>query len=238
MDNGLEYVVGDNSRPPLMNSQNEYWPLISTVANNGHAGLVILPRWSNPIYYNCDKPACTLAEWITTSGGWGDFSSLLAFSRTTYTRHLLALRHDPFMFHQANMRHGDTPSTTVGSQTANMSLLQIFVEVLLQEMMRLTTWPIVTIKHDDIGVEFMKRMTLDACEPKMSYTITSGAITAVTVKANGNTCSVPVPVTFPVAATASGATTTNEQRGSDPLTVWTTLSGSTVTFSLSTPITV
>jgi hypothetical protein len=42
-----------------------------------------------------------------------------------------------FMFHQANMRQGDTPSFTVGSTTGNLSLLQIWVEVILQEMMRL-----------------------------------------------------------------------------------------------------
>jgi len=53
------------------------------------------PYKANPIYFNCDLAACTLAEWINTSGGWGDFNSLLEFSRTTYTRHLLAVRHDP-----------------------------------------------------------------------------------------------------------------------------------------------
>lgn len=237
MDNGLAYVVGDNSRRPLSNTQNEYWPLISNVANNGYAGLVIIPRWSSPIYFNCDLADCTLAEWIKTSGGWGDFNSLLEFSRRTYTRHLLALRHDPFMFHQANMRQGDTPSFTVGSKTGNLSLLQIFTEVLLQELTRLTTWPVVTLKQDDLAVQYTNRMTRDACQPNLSYTITNGRITAATVKANGNTCSVPIPATFPVTATASGATTTNEKLGSDPLIVWTTLRGNAVKFTLSAPIT-
>jgi len=61
------------------------------------------------------------------------------------------------MFHQANMRHGDTASFTVGTQTDNFSLLQIFVEVVLQELMRLTTWPIVTLKHDDLAKQFVDR---------------------------------------------------------------------------------
>jgi hypothetical protein len=38
---------------------------------------------------------CTSQEWIDTSGGWGDFESLVDFLRTEYTRHLLGLRHDP-----------------------------------------------------------------------------------------------------------------------------------------------
>jgi hypothetical protein len=236
MDNGLKYVVGDNSRPKLLNTQNSYWPLISNVAENGYAGLVIIPRWASPIFYNCDKADCTTKEWIETSGGSGDFNSLLDFSRSNFGRQILALHHDPFMFHQANLRAGDVPSFTVGGQTGKLSLLQIFVEVLLQEMMRLTTWPIVTLKHDDIGAQFVNRMTQDACKPNLSYTVTNKRITGVTVTANGNTCGVPIPVTFPVTARASGATTRNEKLGTDPLTVWTTLSGTAATFTLEDPI--
>lgn len=43
-----------------------------------------------------------------------------------------------FMYHQANMRHGDTNNTwTFGPVTGELSLLQIGTEVLAQEMMRL-----------------------------------------------------------------------------------------------------
>lgn len=45
LDNNIKNVVGDNTRPVLMNQQNEFWPLISTVASNGYAGLTIVPRW-------------------------------------------------------------------------------------------------------------------------------------------------------------------------------------------------
>lgn len=45
MDNGIFNVVGDNTRPVLENTVNEYWPLITTVADNGYAGLVVMPRW-------------------------------------------------------------------------------------------------------------------------------------------------------------------------------------------------
>lgn len=41
------------------------------------------------------------------------------------------------MFHQANLRQGDTGTFTVGPVTGQLSLYQIFVEVVLQEMMRL-----------------------------------------------------------------------------------------------------
>ncbi|KAH8586590.1 hypothetical protein B0O99DRAFT_665688 [Bisporella sp. PMI_857] len=240
MDNGITTVVGDNTRPALLNTQNEHWPLITTVAANGYAGLTIMPRWSTPIYYNCYSADCTLAEWINTSGGSGDFSSLLDFSRTSYTHHLLGLRHDPFMFHQANLRQGDTDTFTVGSVSGQLSLFQIFVETILQEMMRLTTWPIITKQHSAIGLAFTNRMTVDNCKPKLTYIYSTDRtkITGVTLGATSNRCSVPVPVQFPGAATTTSSGVTNEQLGSDPLTKWTRLSGSTVTFTLSSPIAV
>jgi len=41
------------------------------------------------------------------------------------------------MFHQANMRTGDVNSITIGSQSGTLSLLQIWVETITQEMARL-----------------------------------------------------------------------------------------------------
>jgi hypothetical protein len=49
---GIVNVVGDNTRPVLRNQQNEMWPLMSTVASNGYAGVQITPRWATNIYYN------------------------------------------------------------------------------------------------------------------------------------------------------------------------------------------
>jgi hypothetical protein len=95
LDNGIRYVVGDNTRATLRNQQNEFWPLVTTEEANGHPGLVIIPRWATTIYYNCDTPECTLKEWIDTSGGRGDFRYLLEDAKTTNIRHLLHLNHDP-----------------------------------------------------------------------------------------------------------------------------------------------
>jgi hypothetical protein len=238
LDNGIKYVVGDSSRPLLMNPTNEYWPLITNVSANGYAGLTVVPRWPLPIYYNCDVAACTQQEWLDTSGGWGTFTDLIDFHRTTYSRHLLSLRHDPFMYHQANMRYGDTNNTwTFGPVTGELSLLQIGTEVLAQEMMRLTTWPLVSKQHDDLALDFIARMTRDGCGAKLSWTLSSDlkSITGATVSSTNNQCSTPIPVTFPVSASTT-ATSTKEQLGSDPLTIWTTLSGSPVTFTLAQAI--
>lgn len=41
------------------------------------------------------------------------------------------------MFHQANLRQSDVASTTVGTQSGKLSLLQIWVETITQELARL-----------------------------------------------------------------------------------------------------
>ena len=94
-DNGIINVVGDNTRPPLLNTQNRFWPLNTTVARNGYAGINVVPRWATLIYYNCDLPACTLQEWIDTSAGKGTFNDLMNNARDTAMRNLLGLHWDP-----------------------------------------------------------------------------------------------------------------------------------------------
>lgn len=100
VDNGIVNGVGDNTRPVLMNSEHEHWPLISTVESNGYAGFQITPRWATTIYYNCDLPACTVAEWIATSAGAGDIQDLLVNAVEVNTKHLLSLHHDPYVILQ------------------------------------------------------------------------------------------------------------------------------------------
>lgn len=41
------------------------------------------------------------------------------------------------MFHQANLRHGDVDPITIGSESGPLSLFQIWVETITQEMTRL-----------------------------------------------------------------------------------------------------
>lgn len=237
MTNGITHVVGDNSRPVLTNTNHTHWPLISTVASNGYAGLTIVPRWPTAIYYNCDFPACTISEWINTSHGYGNFTDLLTFEKTTTTKYLLGLKHDAYMFHQANLRSADVPSYTIGSQTGKFSLIQMWVETIIQEMTRLTNWPMVSLKHDDLAQNFINRMTLDQCTPAFSYQLSAdkSSIVGVNVTATGNSCSVPVPVTFPGTATTSGSAT-SDKVGSEPLIMWASINGSPANFTLGTPV--
>ncbi|KAL3453610.1 hypothetical protein BJX65DRAFT_292627 [Aspergillus insuetus] len=234
-DNGITNCVGDNTRPVLLNTQNRMWPYFTNVASDGFDGMQVNPRWATRIYYNCDTPACTTQEWIDTSAGAGDFSNLLAVEKTETIRHLFALAHDGYMFHQANLRNSDIDPITVNGETSQISIFQAWVETVVQEFTRLVTWPIVTITHQQMSDAFLQRYRRDQCGYALSYVLDNNAITGVTLTASGNTCDAAIPITFPTAPSNTHGFTT-EQLGSDPVTVWAQLSGSPVTFPLSSPI--
>ncbi|KAJ5816685.1 hypothetical protein N7447_008918 [Penicillium robsamsonii] len=234
-ENGITNCVGDNTRPALMNKANAMWPLFTTAAANGFDGIQINPRWASRIYYNCDTPACTVAEWIATSAGSGNFQDLLDIEKAETMRHLFGLYHDGYMFHQANLRNADVDPITINGVSAKYSIMQAWVETQVQEFVRLAEWPIVTLTHQEMSASFLARFNRDKCGYSLSYATSNRKITAVTVSATGNTCTDPIPVTFPVTPTSTQGFAT-EQLGADPLTVWVKLAGSPVTFTLSTPI--
>lgn len=94
------------------------------------------------------------------------------------------------------------------------------VETMIQELTRLVTWPVISLKHDDIAAAFVDRMTRDLCEPQMSWNTDSALniITGVTITTNKeNVCSAKIPVTVPGDVTDLQGYQT-ERIGSDPLT--------------------
>lgn len=152
-DNGLWNAIGDNTRPELRNPDNYHYPLMTTMADNGHSGYQITPRFATRIYYNCDKVPCDIQQWIDTENGvqGGTFETLLQIEREDQGNQLVGLYHDPYMFHQPNLRNMDTDPVMVNGKMQKLSLIQAWTETLLDEMMRLVTWPLITLKHDHVS---------------------------------------------------------------------------------------
>jgi hypothetical protein len=100
-----------------------------------------------------------------------------------------------------------------------------------------TTWPLKTLKHDDLAQAFLNRQARDLCRPSMTYTTSANGASIVSINvytAGGNNCKTPIPITVPVAtSTTTGAT--KEQLGSDPLTLWVTMSGVSRAYQFTTP---
>lgn len=240
-DNGITNCVGDNTRPVLRNPNNPMHPYITNFASDGFDGIQVNPRWATRIYYNCDTPDCTASEWVDTSSprpNPGDFNTLLAVEKSDTVRHLFGLYRDGYMFHQANLRQTDLEPITINGVTSKLSIFQAWVEVQVQEFVRLVNWPLITLKHSDMSAAFGARRARDACAYKLTWLQSGNSITGVQVTANGNTCASPIPITFPTSNRPSSlpAGATAEQVGNDPYTVWVRMTGQPVTMNLGTPI--
>ncbi|KAK6518147.1 hypothetical protein TWF506_005307 [Arthrobotrys conoides] len=240
MDNGVWNAVGDNTRPPLRNHDSVYWPLFTTVAKNGYEGFQITPRFATRIYFNCDTSDCTVAEWVATSTARGDINDLLSVEQETTITSLLNLMHDPYMFHQANMRTNITNLVNIPgtSLTSKYSLLQMWTETQIAEFQRLVTWPLLTYKHDDIATSYKNRYQRDQCYAQISQGISQGKVVSVTITTQDDTCPVEVAVTVPGGVKEAGSNIRVEQIGNDLPTVWVKLNGQPITLTLKTPLAV
>lgn len=153
-------------------------------------------------------------------------------------RHLFGLYHDGFMFHQANLRTQGIAAIPVNGVSSRVSIFQAWVEIVVQEFVRLVNWPMISLKQSDLLATFLDRQTRDACQPKLSWIKNGASITGVTVGANGNACSVPIPVTVPGTVTSSTGVVRTEKVGNDPTTLWVSLSGAARSYTFSSPVAV
>lgn len=152
-DRGITNCVGDNTRQALLNQQNEMWPYFTTFESDGFDGMQVNPRWSTRIYYNCDTVYCSVQEWIDTSPKTdATWEELLNVEKQETMRELFGLRHDGYMFHQANLRNTGIDPVTFNGQVENISIFQAWVETQVQEFVRLVDWPLVTTTHKEVCI--------------------------------------------------------------------------------------
>ncbi|EWC47302.1 hypothetical protein DRE_03421 [Drechslerella stenobrocha 248] len=244
MENGIQSVVGDNTRAPLRNQNNDRWPLITNVSENGYDGLVIIPRWSNRIYYNADGVASDLQQWLDLSPKQAtrNFTNLLSIERATTSQYLLNLYHDPYMFHQANLRVWASPGVSInGLGTSDVagpwSLIEMWVESVLDEFTQYVNWPIRSLKQDDIAQKFVDRMNRDLYSGyRVAWTTSDdgSVIAGFTVDAANSSWTGQIPVMLPGAIVNNPSVARIEQYGTDPATVWVSTFPSS--FKLVTPI--
>jgi hypothetical protein len=81
-----------------------------------------------------------------------------------------------------------------------------WVEAVLAELHAFVTWPVISLKLDDLYAEFKAREARDAC--RLSYRLTvgsDGAVAAVTVASGGGACVAPLMVSKAAGVKAGGA---------------------------------
>ncbi|KAI9327917.1 hypothetical protein BDR26DRAFT_808650, partial [Obelidium mucronatum] len=221
MDFGITGAVGDSSRPKTLNPHRPmWWPLITTVANNGHDGFTIIPRQSVTIYFNTTNTVCSMDQTNHT------YEYLMAMEVFRNMRTLALLSWAPAMFHQANLRNADLPVVTMGSATGKLGLMQQWVEAIFGNFTQVSNWPIINLKQDDLTQKFINRQIYETAgvivNQFLNVTANGVGISGISVTTQK---SCVAPVTLPpeigladIISLPEDAAT--EQIGVDAITVW------------------
>ncbi|KAJ3039533.1 hypothetical protein HDV00_012109 [Rhizophlyctis rosea] len=220
---GISMVVGDTSRPDINNQTYPFHPWITTQASSNYDGFIVIPRQPTVIYYFCSKPSENLYiynSFYNQTQGFKTWDYILNDESDRVLRLLLQLRHDPYMFHQANMRAADLPTQTINGRSNRYSLLMTWTETLLGKLLKLVKWPIIAgASFDELNAAFVRRMTVDNCGVSTSFEKNSTHVVAVRVTGGGS-CTVPITVPGSVVKDSTNSAWKFEKLGVDPTTVW------------------
>jgi len=221
------YGVGDTSRADITNMTNPYIPMMTTMATSNFEGFMIIPRQPTQVYWDIDTVEGTekyYNNFYKTDATW---SQILDREALHVVKLFLQLRHDPYMFHESNLRNADFPVVTMNGASGHYGLLQQWVERIVEEVTKYVDWPIISLKMDDLAKSYIKRMDRIRCNPEYKMTINDDThiIEGVEIAASGE-CEIPL---FLSRGGDIDTTTVDsvEQVGNDPKTAWIKLTGGT-----------
>ncbi|KNC81259.1 hypothetical protein SARC_06405 [Sphaeroforma arctica JP610] len=194
-------VVGDNSRPEL-NNPNVYHAIISTEAEYGVDGVIIVPRWSPNVAYNCNTTSCL--EGYYNAGACyqilygrpsecadGNVTAeyMLVREGKAATLPLIQLRWDPYMFHQANV-------AGMEYRGAWVPIVGVFTQNAVEDTMRFVSGlPFVSYKFDDLSRMYRVRAIRESCDLEGTIEFDESG-TPFNIKVHGNdTCERVVTIT-------------------------------------------
>jgi len=184
-ENEVYYAVGDTSRTDL-NPGNFYFPFISNMTTSNFDGFVVFPRQPPQVYWDCSTIEENMQEYVQR---YPDRSTVtweqhLDEEADLHVKNFLKMRHDPYMFHEGNLRNEDFPVVTIGTATGNFGMMQQWVERLVVEYNKYFDLPVVSIKMDDLAATYIDRISRNSCKPEYTMVIddTTGIITEVKVE--------------------------------------------------------
>ncbi|ORX50616.1 hypothetical protein BCR36DRAFT_583203 [Piromyces finnis] len=101
-----------------------------------------------------------------------------------HIKNFLKLRHDPYMFHEGNLRNADFQEVTIGKATGKFGMMQQWVERMVVEVGKYLDWPMISVKMDDLAASYIDRISRASCQPQYTMVIDddSGIIKEVKVE--------------------------------------------------------
>eukprot|EP00123_Amoebidium_parasiticum_P009046 comp19190_c0_seq1/m.21901 comp19190_c0_seq1/g.21901 ORF comp19190_c0_seq1/g.21901 comp19190_c0_seq1/m.21901 type:complete len:766 (-) comp19190_c0_seq1:210-2507(-) len=184
-DNGIRTVTGDNSRDELVNKQNKYHGVWTTVQEYGYDGILIIPRIAVNVDWDVHYPEVLVDQYNTKGAcSWSfgppcparvTFEQAMARESAVATFGWLQYRQDPFMFHQANLH-------SFPYMGKNQSLLSIWIDRAVDGLLEyVDKLPITSPRMEVIGQMYRDRMARDNCSIEATMEVVDGKPTRVTV---------------------------------------------------------
>jgi len=187
--NSVYFAVGDTSRVDL-NPGNFYFPFISNQTTSNFDGFVVFPRQPPQVYWDCSTIEENMQEYYQrypdrTTVTWPQH---LDEEADLHIKNFLKLRHDPYMFHEGNLRNEDFQPVTIGTATGKFGMMQQWVERMVVEINKYFDWPVRSIKMDDLAAVYIDRISRDSCRPQYTMVIDdkTGIINEVKVQSTND----------------------------------------------------
>jgi len=223
-ENKVIYAVGDTSRTDL-SPANFYLPFVTTNDSSNFEGFYVIPRQPPQIYWDCSTIEQNTAVYISRYGHTIDWNDHLSSEAFLHVKNFLKLRHDPYMFHEGNLRNEDYPEVTIGKGKGKFGLMQQWVERVIVEYEKYLQWPIISIKMDDLAETYLERLKRTSCKPQYTMVINdnTSVISEIRVKSTEGECQAPI---FAIRDTEfdKGTVDKIEQIGTEPQTAWVNIS--------------
>ncbi|ORX41522.1 hypothetical protein BCR36DRAFT_311036, partial [Piromyces finnis] len=238
-DFNIHYGLGNRHREDIVNHDNDYLPFISPFNN-----FYVIPRdkrlalrWSSsPLqtiwlykkFYKEDYFSETtntkksLDEKELNQQNLSDWFKILDIESEDAVQSLLSLKHDPFVFNQANIRINDSKTND------NNSIMAQWLQATIQKYNAYVHWPMISSKSDDLAKYYVDRALRKDCGIEYSYSHNETHILSIQVVSR-QACRVPITVAEGVKKNLEDNAFTYEKIGNDPLTVWIDLPGDSVT---------
>jgi len=217
---GIKYAVGDTSRTDL-NPENYYLPFITTQASSNFDGFLVIPRQPPQVYWDCSTIEENLAVYKDRYGHETDWKSHLDTEAVLHVKNFLRLRHDPYMFHEGNLRNVDFPEVEINGKKGKYGMMQQWVERVVEEINKYMDWPLVALKMDDLADTYVNRLNKQKCKPEYTMVIDdkSNEIKEIKVASTTGKCKASV-MAFRNADFDKKSVDEIEKRGDDPATAW------------------
>ncbi|KAJ3409399.1 hypothetical protein HDV05_004457 [Chytridiales sp. JEL 0842] len=257
-DAGYTSMTGDIAKPEINNNTNPRWPFVTSIASSNFDGIAVIPRSATLIFYNSTTAAENEEMYASFYPNKPQtFSQILKADTDRVLYKLMNLHWDPYMFHQANLRSTDLPEstglrssgsrplssynsitkfygagrngTTRAYSQGNLSILGAWTESVVQAFNQLVSWPMVTVKLDDIEDMYRDRAIRENCGASIVMSADSNGFGRFTISSQSPCV---IPIAFPAGISQSHiagfpSNTRFERRGYDPLTAWVALNGRT-----------